>query len=81
MTAAQKHPDIDGGWAWVIIVSSFMCLFLTCGALYSVGIFNVIFLDNFHESTATTSLVGSLLIGLIALMGKRVGELIALKIF
>lgn len=60
---------IDGGWAWVVLFSSFMCLLLTCGALYSVGVFNVAFLETFGANSAMTSWVGSVLIGLLALLG------------
>lgn len=76
MTAKVKtttHP-VDEGYSWVILVVSFCTLFCTCGALYSVSIFNLIFLEVFQESKATTAWIGSLLIGLIALMGKSTGR-------
>ncbi|KAK2154328.1 hypothetical protein LSH36_271g07064 [Paralvinella palmiformis] len=60
---------VDGGWAWVVLFSSFMCLMMTCGALYSVGVFNVAFLETFGANSAMTSWVGSVLIGLMALLG------------
>ena len=51
-------------------MTSFLSLMMVCGALYSVSVFNVIFLEVFETSKAQTSFVGSVLIGLIAFMGK-----------
>ena len=67
---ARSNSDVDGGWAWVILMTSFLSLMMVCGALYSVSVFNVIFLEVFETSKAQTSFVGSVLIGLIAFMGK-----------
>ena len=72
---------VDGGWAWVVLFSSFMCLLLTCGALYSVGVFNVAFLETFGANSAMTSWVGSVLIGLLALLGKMASNHIKDKSF
>ena len=65
-----RYGDIDRGWAWVILCVSFMALVICGGALYSVSVFNVIFLEVFGESKALTSWIGSLLIGLYALVGE-----------
>lgn len=77
-TISRSNSDIDGGWAWVILLTSFLSLMMVCGALYSVSVFNVIFLDVFHTSKAQTSFVGSVLIGLIAFMGEATAGIVTI---
>ena len=48
----------DGGWAWVILVAAFVNLTLS-GIIYTNGIFNLVFLEEFGESRALTSWAGA----------------------
>lgn len=60
----------DGGWGWVIVVSSLVCNIIVDGIGYSFGIFLLEFMDYFKESKFKTSLVGSLLCGTYLCVGK-----------
>ena len=54
----------DGGWAWVILVAAFVNLALA-GIVYINGIFNVVFLEEFGESSAVTSWAGAAQVSLV----------------
>lgn len=58
------QPRIDGGWAWVVMVVAFLMAFTADGLTYTFGMLYPDFLDRFGENRATTSLAGTLLIGL-----------------
>lgn len=53
----------DGGWGWVIVVSSLFCNIIVDGIGYSFGIFLPEFVSAFGESRSKVSLIGSLLCG------------------
>ncbi|CAH1783473.1 unnamed protein product [Owenia fusiformis] len=50
----------DEGYAWIIVMSCFLCHTLICGISFTVGVTFVIFLDAFGTSKGATALVGSL---------------------
>ncbi|KAE8590020.1 hypothetical protein XENTR_v10017906 [Xenopus tropicalis] len=64
--ANQKPPD--GGWGWVIVVSSFFIQFLSYGSPLAVGVLYVEWLDTFEEGKGKTAWIGSLAsgVGLLA---------------
>lgn len=66
----ERHPDIDGGWAWVICFASFFANFLLDGVLFSFGVIMLELLDYFEDSKSKTAWVGSALLGLSIAMGK-----------
>ena len=47
--------DIDGGWAWIVLTSSFLIHIITYGMSWSAGVYNVIFLDEFQQSNSVTA--------------------------
>ena len=50
----------DGGWGWVVVLSSFLLQALAMGLTYTFGVMFVVLLDEFKESEAVTAWVGSL---------------------
>ena len=53
----------DGGWGWMIVVSSFMVSVLVDGVCFSAGIFFNPFRSYFGTTKAQTAWVGSVLNG------------------
>ena len=44
-----QFPDLDNGWAWVVLVASF-CSFMLLGAtMYAVGIIHLALLERYQE--------------------------------
>ncbi|MBN3304425.1 MOT9 protein, partial [Amia calva] len=68
MTPQGSEKVLDGGWAWVIVVVSFLGQFLAYGSPQSVGVLYPAWLDAFQEGKGMTAWVGSLVsgVGLIA---------------
>ena len=60
----------DGGWGWVIVISSLFCNIIVDGIGYSFGIFLPEFVAFFGESRSKVSLIGSLLCGTYLCAGK-----------
>lgn len=50
----------DGGWGWIVVLSSFMIHVLADGIVYSFGVFLPVFVQHFHSGRGETSWVGSL---------------------
>ncbi|XP_013389623.1 monocarboxylate transporter 13-like [Lingula anatina] len=61
--------DVDKGWAWVVMAAGSLSIFLTNGMSYSVGVMYLPMLETFKEGEATTSMVGSVFMGLSMLTG------------
>ncbi|XP_046565029.1 monocarboxylate transporter 14-like [Haliotis rubra] len=68
MTSRQSR-DIDGGWAWVVLLAAYVNLLIGPGLAYVGGIFQAVFLEQFQESVALTSWVTSLFASLLQLAG------------
>ncbi|XP_068230159.1 uncharacterized protein [Palaemon carinicauda] len=56
----KVHPDIDGGWAWVVFTAMFCIFAITAGLLYTTGLYYVQMLDEYEQSRSYTAWVGSL---------------------
>lgn len=67
----QKFLIPDGGWGWVVCIAAFVVNFIADGTMFSFGILLLELLDDFHESKALTSWVGSAQLGMSMLMGRR----------
>ncbi|XP_014668395.1 PREDICTED: monocarboxylate transporter 14-like [Priapulus caudatus] len=52
--------DVDRGWAWVVVGSSFIAQSLMIGLTWSVGVFFVIFLEEFKQSSSSTAWISSI---------------------
>lgn len=55
-----RSRDVDGGWAWVVLISSFLLHVMTYGLAWSTGVYNVIFLEEFGQPKSVTAWAGSL---------------------
>ncbi|KAF0303130.1 Monocarboxylate transporter 13 [Amphibalanus amphitrite] len=51
----------DGGYGWVVVLASFLAHVTIYGVTWSVGMFNIMFLESFQQSKSATAWVGSLL--------------------
>ncbi|CAN7998519.1 unnamed protein product [Ixodes pacificus] len=60
--AALAQPP-DGGWGWVVVLSSFMIHVIADGVTYTFGIFYLEFLKYFQESKGKTAWIASIMVG------------------
>lgn len=58
---------VDGGWGWVVVAASFIAHLLIYGVSWTVGMFNLVFLEEFKANVTATSWIGS--INTAALLG------------
>lgn len=66
--AYPKAPD--GGYGWMIVLSSFMIHFLADGITYTFGIFYVELLKHFKAGKGITAWVPSIMTGITYGIGK-----------
>ncbi|XP_076453763.1 monocarboxylate transporter 14-like isoform X2 [Babylonia areolata] len=71
----RRRRDVDGGWAWVVLLASFMNLLLASGICFVSGIFQKLFLEQFRQSVAFTAWVTALFSSLMQLAGPLSGML------
>ena len=64
------HIKSDVGYAYVILVVSFLGFFLVYGVVYAIGIFYNEFCDVFEDSNASISVIASLHSAMFLLIGK-----------
>ena len=69
-SADMKSRDVDGGWAWMVLVAVYCGKIVLSTALYMSGVFYVALVDYYHEDPAKTVIIGSLYSGLMCLCGK-----------
>ncbi|KAG8520880.1 Monocarboxylate transporter 14 [Galemys pyrenaicus] len=69
----KPHPDMDGGWAWMMVVSSFFVHILVMGSQMALGVLNVEWLEEFHQSRGLTAWVSSLSMGITLIVGPFIG--------
>jgi len=62
-------PPPDGGWGWVVVAASFLCNMVLDGIGYSFGILLVPLMNHYNAGKGTISMVGSILAGVIMLVG------------
>ncbi|XP_066528866.1 monocarboxylate transporter 9a [Hoplias malabaricus] len=55
--------SLDGGWSWVIVLSSFLAQLLAFGSPQSVGVLYPEWLSTFNEGKGMTAWVGSMVSG------------------
>lgn len=63
--------DVDRGWAFVVLLSSSVCMFVGATLSYGTGVVHVALLEKFKKDAAFTSLIGSIFFSLLSLMGKQ----------
>lgn len=67
--ASMLPPAPDGGYGWVIVLSSFVIMLISDGIAFSFGLLYNALLEEFNESKSTTSWVGSIFYGVTLLCG------------
>ena len=66
----SKHKDIDGGYAWIILFSSFMCIGLGTGFRQIFGILYIEILDIYQAGKYLTSWIITLQVFCWGVSGK-----------
>ncbi|XP_067670014.1 monocarboxylate transporter 14-like [Haliotis asinina] len=69
------HKNIDRGYAWVVLVFSWLQVVISGIFYYSTGVVNTVLLENMQEGVVKTSWVGSTLYGTIMLTAPVTGSL------
>ena len=59
----------DGGWGWVVMISSFLVMVIVDGVCYTYSVFFNELLDYFGASRGKTALVGALVPACYLLVG------------
>lgn len=65
-----QDPAPDGGYGWVIVLSSFMCNLIVDGIAYTFGLLVDILVNEFNSNAGTVTLCASLLSGFYLSVGK-----------
>ncbi|XP_075231590.1 monocarboxylate transporter 9-like [Lycorma delicatula] len=65
----QKPKVPDGGWGWMVVLSSLIISMIADGISFSFGLLYIRFLKYFKESKSTTSWIGSLFMAVPLLSG------------
>jgi len=83
-TAANRTyielADIDGGWAWVVMVASFGCFILCGGVTYTSGVLHSVLLNRYNAQVSVTAWASGLYTALISMSGKGHGSLLYIQI-
>ena len=66
----------DGGWGWVVVLASFMCLCVLDGAAYTFGVFIDPLIEEMGGGRGQTSIAGSLLVATYAFTGPVASRLV-----
>ncbi|XP_018423858.1 PREDICTED: monocarboxylate transporter 14 [Nanorana parkeri] len=69
----KRNPNIDGGWAWIVVLSSFLVHLLVMGSQMALGILNMEWLEEFNQSRGLTAWVSSLTMGITLIVGPFIG--------
>ncbi|VVC86588.1 unnamed protein product, partial [Leptidea sinapis] len=73
---ANNSTIPDGGWGWVVVLSSFVISMIADGISFSFGLLYMEFLDEFKASKSTTAWIGSLFIAVPLLSGPVMSALV-----
>ncbi|GFO33668.1 monocarboxylate transporter 14 [Plakobranchus ocellatus] len=73
-----RHPTPpDGGWAWMVMLSAFLCMMVVDGMCFSFAALRVPFIDEFDTTHSKASWIGSSMAGCYLLAGPFVATMIA----
>ncbi|KAJ8679658.1 hypothetical protein QAD02_015445 [Eretmocerus hayati] len=73
----SKKPKIpDGGWGWIVVLSSLCISMIADGVSFSFGLLYIEFLYEFEESKSTTAWIGSLFMAVPLLSGPVMSALV-----
>ena len=65
----SQLPDLDKGWAWVVLLASFGSMMLLGGTMYAVGIIHIALLERYKEDVSKTAWTGALQSAIISVGG------------
>ncbi|OQV22359.1 putative Monocarboxylate transporter 9 [Hypsibius exemplaris] len=63
--SAREEEDVDGGWAWVVLVASFVVNSISLGSNFAFGVFLPEWVDYFGEGPTKTSMLISMSCALV----------------
>ncbi|KAG8445502.1 hypothetical protein GDO86_010315 [Hymenochirus boettgeri] len=69
----RLNPNIDRGWAWMVVLSSFLVHLLVMGSQMALGILNMEWLEEFNQSRGLTAWISSLSMGITLIVGPIIG--------
>ncbi|KAM4771478.1 monocarboxylate transporter 14 [Rhinophrynus dorsalis] len=69
----RVDPNIDRGWAWMVVLSSFLVHVLVMGSQMALGILNMEWLEEFNQSRGLTAWISSLSMGITLIVGPFIG--------
>jgi len=78
MEKNESHEEMralegmDTGWAWVVLIASFLTCFIVGGLMYTNGIMHVVLMERYNESVSLTSWAGALHSGMFSLACKSI---------
>ncbi|XP_028173025.1 monocarboxylate transporter 14-like [Ostrinia furnacalis] len=72
----KKVKIPDGGWGWIVVLSSFVISMIADGISFSFGLLYIEFLEEFEASKSTTAWIGSLFIAVPLLSGPVMSALV-----
>ena len=73
----EKKPKVpDGGWGWVVVLSSLVISMIADGISFSFGLLYIEFLNHFEESKSKTAWIGSLFMAVPLLSGPIMSALV-----
>ncbi|XP_059146158.1 LOW QUALITY PROTEIN: monocarboxylate transporter 12-like [Physella acuta] len=75
-TNQTRTPPPDGGWGWVVVISSFTISLLVDGVCFSFGIFFEEFQREFGTGKGETSWIGSVMNGSYLIFGPVISALV-----
>ena len=59
----ERRASQDGGWGWVVVLASFLCVCVLDGIGYSFGVFLEPLLADLGEGRGVLSMAGSMQVG------------------
>lgn len=71
----EDDPNVDGGYAWLILITSFFTIVLISSIFYYFGVFVPIYVDEFGASQSSVAWVGSIGVCFLSFMGIWAGTL------
>ncbi len=67
---SQQQLTKDTGYAWIIVLASFVSQFIQYGNIWTGGIFYVVFLEHIEGTKGAVALISSMTIAIFHLTGK-----------
>ncbi len=69
--SAKSKQNMDGGWAWMVLVAACLHHMLCEGTLSSLGVFIVAWQKQFPGSLTKLTWIASLVVGVTHMAGKQ----------